>query len=402
MNIFKVLASGKHAFREEFLSAFLAYLLSPKMDHGLGSIFLTSLLSQVAERNQSSPLKAITDNLKSRLWENIFEENGGQPVVELEVAYPGGWIDIVVRIGNWFVLIENKILAQSKTEGQIKAQYDGLQKVIEQRGFEGEYNILLLYLVPAIGSEEEWTVPTGFFDELDKINLRPNDQKSLITWQPVSEDGVEGISVVSTIRQILTQESRGMMSPLSLEIRHALLSLVDFSLGNFRGFHYQRATSRDRDTQKKRVSELLQMEGDFWVGVQYGRGGLVSVAWKNPAFINAELNVTEDDSVGWQYLPIKDFKTFVRWAMHPDEHTLEGVEWYGKPFWAENLYRVAKWGKANFFIGLKGGLSALEDMSIEEVKDRKFWELNSEQKNQNWISTKDYCKALENMGLYFD
>ena len=53
MNIFRTIASGKHAFREEFVSAFLAYLLSPKMDHGLGFTVLSRLLTHVAEKNDA-------------------------------------------------------------------------------------------------------------------------------------------------------------------------------------------------------------------------------------------------------------------------------------------------------------------------------------------------------------
>lgn len=44
MNIFKILASGDGAIKEPNLSAFLAYLLNPKADHGLGSEFLRKVL----------------------------------------------------------------------------------------------------------------------------------------------------------------------------------------------------------------------------------------------------------------------------------------------------------------------------------------------------------------------
>ena len=98
MNLFRTIASGKHAFREEFVSAFLAYLLSPKMDHGLGFAVLSRLLTHVAEKNQAKPLKELADQFKSRLWENIFEDQFSFPVVELEFHYPGGFIDIV-KIG---------------------------------------------------------------------------------------------------------------------------------------------------------------------------------------------------------------------------------------------------------------------------------------------------------------
>jgi len=98
MNIFRVLASGKQAVREEFVSAFLAYLLSPKMDHGLGYSFLSRLLVGVADKNDVPVLKELASKLRSRLWENIFEEGMGPPIVELEFKVAGNrYIDIVVK-----------------------------------------------------------------------------------------------------------------------------------------------------------------------------------------------------------------------------------------------------------------------------------------------------------------
>jgi hypothetical protein len=122
VNIFRTLASGKHSFREEFVSAFLAYLLSPKMDHGLGYSVLSHLIQKIADNQNNQDLKALSAQFKSRLWDNIFEENGQDVAVELEVYYPGGFIDLVVRCGEWFILIENKIALSSKTSNQILNQ----------------------------------------------------------------------------------------------------------------------------------------------------------------------------------------------------------------------------------------------------------------------------------------
>ena len=88
---------GKHAFREEFVSAFLAYLLSTKMDHGLNFTFLSKLLSRIAEQGNAASLKDLSEHFKCRLWENIFDENEGLPLVEPEFRYPGGFIDIVIK-----------------------------------------------------------------------------------------------------------------------------------------------------------------------------------------------------------------------------------------------------------------------------------------------------------------
>ena len=48
MNIFKVLASGKSSFQEEQASALIAWLLNPRMEHGLGYAFLTRFVDSIA------------------------------------------------------------------------------------------------------------------------------------------------------------------------------------------------------------------------------------------------------------------------------------------------------------------------------------------------------------------
>lgn len=351
-------------------------------------------------------MKQLTRQLKSRLWENIFEDNGSQPVVELEVQYPHGhsygWIDVVVRIGEWFILIENKILAGSKTNDQIHGQYLGLQKVLEQRDFQrGDYKILLLYVVPANGGEGGWSVPQAFYDELQKVELQPGDHKALISWQPVEDPDNEPISMVGTIRELLRLESLGMMAPFSVELRQILLSLVDYAMTGFQGYHYERATVKCETRDRKPVAQILAMEGDYYVGIQYGRAGLINAAWKNPDFMNAEMVVTENSGHGWQYLPLKEFKTLASWALDPEVQNLQGVEWTGKPFWIENLYRVAKWCKAEFYIGLKGGIVALDSMTAEQVKERKAWEVSSVQKSSQWIPAARFCEIVEAKGLSF-
>lgn len=401
MNIFRTLASGKHSFREEFVSAFLAYLISPRMDHGLGYSFLSALIQKIADRQGNSELQALAAKFKSRLWDNIFEENGQDVAVELEVNSPGGFIDLVVRCGDWFIMIENKIALSSKTSNQILNQYAGLQKILAQKGFEGNFKILLIYLVPAIGEAEEWFVPAAFSDEMDKVALRPSDVKSLVSWQPAVESEQTDASIIDIIRTLLRLESEGRTAPISIEARQTLLSLVDFAMGEFQGYHYEQATVKNADDKRARVSDLMTLQGDYYIGVQYGRAGLIDAAWRNPTFLSKELIVTDDGTRGWQYLPLEDFKVFVQWALNPERESLGTMQWSGKPFWIENLYRVGKWGNSNFFIGVKGGLPVVEAMSADQIRERKVWELNSERKNSHWFSGDEFCRVLEAKGLSF-
>ncbi|PKN51740.1 MAG: hypothetical protein CVU55_09835 [Deltaproteobacteria bacterium HGW-Deltaproteobacteria-13] len=406
MNIFRTIASGKHAFREEFVSAFLAYLLSPKMDHGLGFTVLSRLLTHVAEKNQAKPLNELASQFKSRLWENIFAADISFPVVELEFSYQGGFIDVVIKIDNWFIMIENKIIQSSKRENQIKEQYKGLQDVlhneaIRNREFGENYRILIIYLVPATQSEGGWSVSPSFYNEIDKVELRESDFKALVSWQPATDETVATVSIISIIREILSDEANGMIAPINMEVRHALLSLVDFAIGEFQGFYYEKAAVKKNGSPKHKVADVLKMSGDYYVGIQYGRGGVVDNGWKNPEFLNTEVTLSEE-SRGWQYLPIEDFIVLVKWSIDPYNQTLEKLTWANSPFATKNLYRVAKYGKPKMYIGIKGGLKALQDMTPEQIRERTVWQLSSAKKSSEWMTCEDFFTTLEAKGISYE
>jgi len=404
MNIFRVLASGKQAVREEFVSAFLAYLLSPKMDHGLGYSFLSRLLVGVADKNDVPVLKELASKLRSRLWENIFEEGMGPPIVELEFKVPGNrYIDIVVKCDDWFILIESKIVPSSKADGQLEAQYKGFLEVIGGKELAKNNRILMLYVVPAATNGETWSVSPGFYGELDKLNQRPNDAKGLVSWQPTNDDEMP-ISVVSIIRDILKEEAIGLQSPIGTEIRHTLLSLIDFAMDDFHGFHYQQATSPAKlINPKMKVRKVLGLDGDLYIGIQYGKYGTASRAWRNPSFLDYEVVVTEDSSLGWQYLPLKTFQILTNWCLEPEKYSLEGIPWTGNPLDLATLYRAGKYGKTkSMFVGIKGGLNKIRGLTPEQLKARKLFQLETKQKSKEWIPIADFWHALEDKGIKFD
>lgn len=404
MNIFRVLASGKQAVREEFVSAFLAYLLSPKMDHGLGYSFLSRLLVGVADKNDVPALKELASKLRSRLWENIFEEGMGPPIVELEFKVPGNrYIDIVVKCDDWFILIENKIVQSSKADGQLEAQYKGFLEVIGGKELAKNNRILMLYVVPAATNGETWSVSPGFYGELDKLNQRPNDAKGLVSWQPTNDDELP-ISVVSIIRDILRDEAICLQSPIGTEIRHTLLSLIDFAMDDFHGFHYQQATSPAKlINPKMKVRKVLGLDGDLYIGIQYGKYGTASRAWRNPSFLDYEVVVTEDSSLGWQYLPLKTFQILTNWCLEPEKYSLEGIPWTGNPLDLATLYRAGKYGKTkSMFVGIKGGLNKIRGLTPEQLKARKLFQLETKQKSKEWIPIADFWHALEDKGIKFD
>lgn len=398
MNIFRVLASGKHTFREEFVSAFLAYLLSPKMDHGLGAKVLSSLLAEIGKHDDKPELTSLAEKFSDRLRSDLFSDEVASVNVELELNTGGGGvIDIVVNYDNWFIMIENKIYHKSITPKQVENQYYGLKNLLKQNGIETP-KILAIYLVPAIAGPDGWSSSQASreevkFDSLDK----EIDYCTLVTWQP-TDKGNE-VSIVGILRKLLHNEAQGNISPMSYDVRQTLLAFIDFILGEFQGYPYDKTTSRLK-LDKLKVSELLKSNKDFYVGIQYGMAGVITKAWKNAQFLSQELSVSED-SRGWQYLPLKDFKILTEWALNPEAKNLSGIEWNGKPFATRYLYLVAKSAGSEIFIGVQGGLEALRRMGEGEIRGRKFWEVSSSKKSWQWFSGIDFCQELESKGIHY-
>lgn len=72
MNLFKVFASAKKGFQEEYASSIFAWLCHPNMEHGLGYTFLVELLRGLAHSNSFSQtgqhhLQTLAEKIKTKL-----------------------------------------------------------------------------------------------------------------------------------------------------------------------------------------------------------------------------------------------------------------------------------------------------------------------------------------------
>lgn len=405
MNLFRVIASGKHSFREEFVSAFFAYLLSPNMDHGLGVSFLATLVRRIGRQCQDEELQQLAMEFGNGLRTDLFSDESGQVDIDLEFRYelPGGasgFIDIITRYKDCYFIIENKILSSSKSKGQLRDQYIGARsRLLGQHG--PDFRIVQIYLVPALPGIDGWESSQAFQDE-QHDEYQGRDFGVLLYWQPPKD--TNDLSVVSILQDLLAREARGMISPLAYDTRQTLKSFIDFCLGEFSGYNYVKSVKKTNggnpvDNDQVTVKDLLnRQDGELYVGIQYGRAGLVIKGWRNFGFMEESLTVSLVPR-GWQYLPLGLFQKLSVWAMDPEHNDLKGIEWQGKPFGAVNLYRVAKTAGADIFIGIKGGLSRLQEMTEEEFIAKEMWEVSSVKKSANWFSGEEYCQVVESKNL---
>ena len=89
--------------QEVMHSRFLAFLLDPKQNHGLGDVLLRKMLEKAsAISNAASVLK---------VFEDIGSRNTEQTSVQTEVYTDDGRIDILLlnEIEKWAMIIENKV-----------------------------------------------------------------------------------------------------------------------------------------------------------------------------------------------------------------------------------------------------------------------------------------------------
>jgi hypothetical protein len=89
--------------QEVMHSRFLAFLLDPKQNHGLGDVLLRKMLEKAsAISNAASVLK---------VFEDIGSQNMEQTSVQTEVYTDDGRIDILLlnEIEKWAMIIENKV-----------------------------------------------------------------------------------------------------------------------------------------------------------------------------------------------------------------------------------------------------------------------------------------------------
>ena len=113
---------------EEAMSAIIAWLLNPSMEHGLGATVLGKLIDRIHKSNPLKDYDNVKDALRPRL--RTGDETIGSIDCHLEYLVQhnsdNSYIDVVFIIGKLVLCIENKINAGSTSLEQFKNEYLGM------------------------------------------------------------------------------------------------------------------------------------------------------------------------------------------------------------------------------------------------------------------------------------
>lgn len=375
MNVFRALASGRWGFREEFTSAFVAYLMSPKMDHGLGISFLKQILLDIIEKTTCGKTKDFIDNcLQTRqitFQDDIFDKIDTVSI-RLEVSEAGQG-DIVINFFNeFYILIENKILpSYFNWNEQLKKEHENLRNYLNTNN---KFNmpILALYLVPSEVSQEAYESVIKLREEQSE-NKQP-DFFDVLTWQVVDDDdgNEKYASITSAVHNLIYDSQNGKRSPLPIEIQHILLSFVDFINCRFQGYYsIMPETEKPDEIIIKDILDNINKYDNKYVGT-WNPMCLINHAWGNREFLNEKAKVLSFKP-NHLYIPIEQFQIIVNWAINPTPEGLNGLELLGNTMDLKSLYRICKYSDLKIFINFVS-------KGMRKIKDEDFKFLNNWQK----------------------
>ena len=390
MNIFKVFASAKKGFQEEYASAIITWLLNPNMEHGLGYSFLSKFVEEIAK--YKTELEGLTEKLSSKL--RVEYENQLQWSSFLEYGVDIAFIDIVLIIDDWIFSIENKIRSESISNlKQLALQYEGLKKTVTNR-YDNQYKIAVIFLVPAAS---DGALSPNIEYTFENIQTSGNDFKMIVTWQK-SEGDFPSISNI--IESLLKDEWLGNIDPIPEYTRHTLKALKHFILNDFTGYEYERSTSsytgENPLTEDRHNVYVLWDKTEGFVGVQNGIGGLLRRMSIGQIKTHSFQYTTSDMSNKPGWLEIDFFNKVTKWLINNEE---VDIKWQGT-FYSDVLFRIAKGFNDKVYIGIQGGENALKNMDNDKIRDKRWKIDHTKGPTNNWIGGNTFFYLFEKKRVF--
>lgn len=408
MNLFRVLASGKRGLNEENMSACLAWLLHPGMDHGFGPAFLKAFLAEIGSHAEAADaqfqgeLARLGERIKYRLRSN--SEDDLSIDVELEHNAGGqGFVDVLVSVNDdWVIAIENKISAASAQDStQLLGQYRGLCDEAcagQPEPASPEGRRLMVFLVPphslAQAEEDFERSVLAEWNELQLGEMHRQDGKVLVSWR--RRNGRP--SIENVITRMLGDELDGEIEPLHDQTRHTLLALRRFISGDFEGYPFSRKKSvggANPATEKRIRLSGLAKEADGFVGIAAGLSGLLRHL-KDAPLDSRDFQFTRQDMSHVQnWLPARSVLAIAAAAQagFPDIGAVMACAPDGKLSLPGDLllWLAEQPGKPGFHVGIQGGAASLAAMSHRDVQGRK-WGISTQAHTKQWIDSATFAR----------
>lgn len=273
MNIFKILSSNDGSINEPNVSSFLAYLLDPTENHGLGSTFVESFLSPIILNNKEQYSELIYEDRVRDLSKNSRFDVRVQAEVKVVSSDDGEKkktrdIDIVIELFEQASLhtlptfsfcVENKIKdgAIVKGDNQLYEEIIGLKNsYVDPLSNVSQPLLSFIFLTPAKTKRA-----TAEFDEL--VHTLHDESWTLPCLHMVWEEDREPLSVVSLLIHLLEQEDKGKIDPIYEYTKHTIKSFISFIYSGFQSYKDEKVRSHEKMDYGKPVIQYIKDFYDF-------------------------------------------------------------------------------------------------------------------------------------------
>ncbi|KUP04675.1 hypothetical protein Q75_14540 [Bacillus coahuilensis p1.1.43] len=281
MNIFKVLSSNDGSINEPNVSSFLAYLLDPNENHGLGSRFLESFLSPMVLGDVDSFKELVYQNKVRDLSRNSKYEVRVQAevkvnILENEIPRKTRDIDIVIElfdpifsksVPKFSFCVENKIKdgAIQTGDNQLFEELNGLVEYYQTLSDEGEQTLVSFIFLSHSGSKKAKLEFSELLFSLEHYDRAvPNIH---LSWG--DEEGIEpNVTVVDLLSRILKEESIGKIEPIFEYTKHTIKSFISFIYSGFSSYKEEKNLLIEKTDYGKPVIQYIR---DFYDMVPFHR-----------------------------------------------------------------------------------------------------------------------------------
>ncbi|MNO60468.1 hypothetical protein D3C76_510810 [compost metagenome] len=278
MNIFKILSSNDGSINEPNVSSFLAYLLDPNENHGLGSKFVESFLSPIILSNKEQYSELIYEDRVRDLSKNSKFNVRVQAEVKV-VSFDYGEkrktrdIDILIELfeqdahhslPKFSFCVENKI----KDGAIIKGDHQLYEEIVGLNNYYADVDTLAEYARPMIAfiflTPAKTQRANDEFNEL--LEMLHKEDTVLPTLHMVWEDAHEPHSIVTLLTHLLELEDQGRIDPIYDYTKHTIKSFVSFIYSGFQSYKEEKILANEKSDYGKTVIQYIK---DFYDTVPF-------------------------------------------------------------------------------------------------------------------------------------
>lgn len=378
MNILKLFSTTQKGLPGDYLLALYAWLLNPKMDHGLNIVALNSFLKQL--RLEHTDLVELAQDLEDFPYKFL-------PTIDIQmqkVLSPNSTnsiiADLVISIDSWNFIVLNTIdLGQSYDRSWLTSVYQAAKQHFDNQ------KVGLILLTQSGKLRQKHPAFTSY----NEVQMTcHHDFKCVMGWEP-SEKSI--YNALQTIRDYFVED---------------LLESTELILQSFDEYLSQRMSGYQDETysflygnetisiRQLRIKEIMNINNG-WVKIPNGLSGMLRMRPEHLEVYNFSYTVVCMQRKRF-WIEIDVLKEFVQWFLYEsNELQLDNQRILLNTI---NLFNLIDKLKNKIYVHIEEGLLTFRNIKKSEI-DHRIWHISytklTKKDKSKWLSGLQLLKEIK-------